>query len=297
MNEDIKKFLGIKQKLDSLPILVNDSEFDLRALPDVTLGNITASTGDSGHGSNCVNVIRDIVRYETPLYIYKSPFSMTQPLKYAAEHGIRIISVSLSKCVLTEEDVEFAKRHRIFIFNSAGNYDDDSATVMEWSDYPFIVGAFEVFRMKMAGYSSESPQLDFSAPTSWDVKLHNGNIISFPGTSSSAPTLAAIGGHLLWKYPYITRDELYQIFMNSCLDVDKPGWDIKSGWGAVSMPEKTIVLTVGNKDMYVNDVKKTKDVAPFIKDDRVFTPARHVAEELGAVVLWNPEKQEVTIVK
>lgn len=40
---------------------------------------------------------------------------------------------------------------------------------------------------------------------------------------------------------------------------------------------------------------KSNDVAPKIVNGRTMLPARFVAENLGAVVAWNAEKQEVTI--
>ena len=40
---------------------------------------------------------------------------------------------------------------------------------------------------------------------------------------------------------------------------------------------------------------KSNDVAPKIVNGRTMLPARFVAENLGAVVAWNAEKQEVTV--
>ncbi|WP_352401143.1 stalk domain-containing protein [Anaerotignum sp.] len=56
-----------------------------------------------------------------------------------------------------------------------------------------------------------------------------------------------------------------------------------------------IVFTIGNKNASVFGIHKANDVAPIIKNNRTMLPARYVAENLGAVVAWNGEKQEVTI--
>lgn len=45
----------------------------------------------------------------------------------------------------------------------------------------------------------------------------------------------------------------------------------------------------------VNGVKKSNDVAPIVVNDRTMVPARFIAENLGADVLWNEEAKEVTI--
>jgi len=51
----------------------------------------------------------------------------------------------------------------------------------------------------------------------------------------------------------------------------------------VNRPQ-TIYMTIGKTDYYVDNVKKTMDVAPFIQNDRTFVPLRFMAEALGAKV-------------
>ena len=56
-----------------------------------------------------------------------------------------------------------------------------------------------------------------------------------------------------------------------------------------------IILTIGKKDAQVFGKTKSNDVAPKIKNNRTMLPARFVAENLGAKVEWDGEKQLVTI--
>ncbi len=56
-----------------------------------------------------------------------------------------------------------------------------------------------------------------------------------------------------------------------------------------------IILTIGKKEASVFGIIKTNDVAPKIVNDRTMLPARFVAENLGAAVDWNDDKQLVTI--
>ena len=56
-----------------------------------------------------------------------------------------------------------------------------------------------------------------------------------------------------------------------------------------------IILTIGKKDAQVFGKSKTNDVAPKIVNDRTMLPARFVAENLGADVSWDGEKELVTI--
>ena len=57
----------------------------------------------------------------------------------------------------------------------------------------------------------------------------------------------------------------------------------------------TIVLTIEEHDALVYGTTKTNDVAPKVVNDRTMLPARFVAENLGATVEWDGEKQLVTI--
>ena len=57
----------------------------------------------------------------------------------------------------------------------------------------------------------------------------------------------------------------------------------------------TIVLTIDEHDALVYGITKTNDVAPKVVNDRTMLPARFIAENLGATVEWDGEKQLVTI--
>ncbi len=57
----------------------------------------------------------------------------------------------------------------------------------------------------------------------------------------------------------------------------------------------TIVLTIDEHDALVYGTTKTNDVDPKIVNDRTMLPARFIAENLGATVEWDGEKQLVTI--
>lgn len=77
-------------------------------------------------------------------------------------------------------------------------------------------------------------------------------------------------------------------------------------WEPAEAPEPTeepvttdnrIILTVGEKEASVFGEVKLNDVAPVVKNDRTMLPARFIAENLGADVMWDQAAQQVTITK
>ena len=68
-----------------------------------------------------------------------------------------------------------------------------------------------------------------------------------------------------------------------------------AAWTIKDNSVNQIILTIGEKDALVFGNVKTNDVAPKITNDRTMLPARFVAENLGAEVSWDGEKELVTI--
>ncbi len=58
------------------------------------------------------------------------------------------------------------------------------------------------------------------------------------------------------------------------------------------------IFTVGDKSFVVDGAKKSMDVAPYIKEDRVYLPLRYFAEALGIgddQIIWNQDQRCVEI--
>ena len=72
-------------------------------------------------------------------------------------------------------------------------------------------------------------------------------------------------------------------------------WDEKSKTVTITKDEIEIILVIDSTIAYVNGEAVKMDASAFIADGRTFTPARFVAENLGAKVEWNEEARTVTI--
>ena len=75
-------------------------------------------------------------------------------------------------------------------------------------------------------------------------------------------------------------------------DVD---WDSETRTITATKGGLVVKATIGDKNIYVNGVKITMDVAPIIADDRTLVPVRFVSEALGCDVDWDGDTRTVYI--
>lgn len=73
------------------------------------------------------------------------------------------------------------------------------------------------------------------------------------------------------------------------------GWDASSKTVTLKLENTAVKLVVGSETIYMNGQPRQMDVAPVIKNDRTYLPARWVAEAFGYEVKWEPAEQRVTL--
>lgn len=66
-------------------------------------------------------------------------------------------------------------------------------------------------------------------------------------------------------------------------------YDNETRTATISDGINTVQITVGMKDIFVNGEKVTMDTVAELREQRIFIPARFLAEGLGAQVLWDQE--------
>ncbi len=67
-------------------------------------------------------------------------------------------------------------------------------------------------------------------------------------------------------------------------------------WKEVNVHSTQIILTIGDKNAKVFGEIKANDVAPKIVNDRTMLPARFVAENLGATVIWTEDEPNKVLI-
>lgn len=88
-------------------------------------------------------------------------------------------------------------------------------------------------------------------------------------------------------------------FLAYALGVPESGvrWDSSTETVTLRKGETTVELKVDSNTLYANGQAKQMDVTPLLKNDRVFLPARFVAEAFGYGVNWEPSTQSVVILE
>lgn len=72
-------------------------------------------------------------------------------------------------------------------------------------------------------------------------------------------------------------------------------WDEATRTVSAFKNKSRILLTIGRPDGWINGVKGSMPVAPYIKDGTTFVPARFVSESLGAEVSWSALTRTVLV--
>ncbi len=68
-------------------------------------------------------------------------------------------------------------------------------------------------------------------------------------------------------------------------------WDQASQTATITDGTNIVEIPMGSKEIRVNDEKVLMDTVAEVKNQRIFIPARYLAEGLGAMVYWDQEDQ------
>jgi subtilisin family serine protease len=157
---------------------------------------------------------------------------------YAANHGARIISISLGGQsnplgVATEYAIRYADFHGCIIIAAAGN--DNSNQPFYPAAYSEVtaVSAIDQTGAK-ASFSNYGDYIDLCAPgVNILTTMINGTYVSGTGTSFAAPFASGVAACLLSMNPNQSPDEVANTLQTSAEDLGPSGWDEHYGWGLV----------------------------------------------------------------
>lgn len=165
-------------------------------------------------------------------------FTLAQGIQTAVDAGAKVINISLGayneSAVLTRM-IEYADSHGSVIVASAGN---DQATQLTWpaADPRVIsVGAVDALGQQVT-FSNSGSQLQATAPGLGLYTAWPGNqIVSFDGTSGSAPLMAGAIAAVMSLNPSLTARQAATIVTQYSADAGAPGRDDDYGFGTTDV--------------------------------------------------------------
>ena len=171
---------------------------------------------------------------------------------------------------------------------AAGNYDTEKYNEMIEIDEITGVAAYHINddgEAIRAGYSSESEYVDFAAPSSIYLNIHatspkDSKGLPKTGTSFATPWLCGmavlVDDYFIDKTGKpLSREAMLRFFRDHCRDIYLPGKDVKTGYGAVYLPDPAEI-----------DIAKYTDCSPLDKPDKPVNPPDISEDWAKADIEW-----------
>ncbi len=164
---------------------------------------------------------------------------VAQGITYAADHGARIINLSLRGTVdssLLKDAVDYAWNKGVLVVAAAGNDGSDSPVYPAAYDHVLAIAATD-WNDQRWSISNYGDYIDLAAPgvgiysTDWEGGA--GPYASRSGTSMASPHVAAVAALMLAVNPNLTNQDLENLLKSSATDLGDPGWDPYYGYGRV----------------------------------------------------------------
>lgn len=188
-------------------------------------------------------------------------FNVARAIVYAADHGARIINLSLGEEHRTKTEelaIDYAYKKGALIVVAAGNegkntdgtapaslpqvlavasldQDDRRAAFSNWGKHIKIAApGVDILSLRarrtdlilMSGAKNYTPGSAFIGDQAQYMRAS--------GTSFSAPLVSAVASLIWAKYPHLTNVQVERMLLESADDVEEPGWDQFTGAGRLN---------------------------------------------------------------
>ncbi|HWZ31609.1 MAG TPA: S8 family serine peptidase [Bryobacteraceae bacterium] len=203
-----------------------------------TTAGAAAAIGNNGVGVAGVAWLNPIM----PLIVvdatgYASYSNMASAISYAADHGARIVNVSIggtSPSSTLQTAVNYAWNKGTIVFASAGNGGINAPYYPAGCQNVVSVGATDSTDT-VAAFSNYGSFLSLTAPGVNIYTTTSGGGYGYgTGTSYSSPIAAAVGALMLSKSPSLSASTLVSTLEQNSDDLGPAGWDQYYGWGRVN---------------------------------------------------------------
>ena len=217
------------------------------------LGHGTATAGTAAAASNNAGGITGVAWLNPimPLVVldstdYASYSNIASAITYAADHGARIINVSIggsSASSTLQSAVTYAWNKGSVVFASAMNNSTSTPYYPAACDLVVSVSATEPTDT-LSSFSNYGSWIDLSAPGNNILTTQRGGGYStWYGTSFSSPIAAATGALALGINPALSATALVNLLQQNSDDIGAPGWDPNFGWGRINAYRTALAAT------------------------------------------------------
>ena len=218
-------------------LLGNNNTADVQGHGTATAG-VAAAAGNNANGVAGVSWLSPIM----PLVVlnssdYAAYSDIANAITYAADHGVRIINVSIGGSTASstlQNAVNYAWNKGAVVFASAMNNSTSTPYYPAACDKVVAVSATEPSDT-LSSFSNYGTWIDLAAPGNNILTTDNGGgYSSWYGTSFSSPIAAGTAALALSKNPGLTASSLVTLLEQNADDIGAPGFDTSFGWGRVN---------------------------------------------------------------
>lgn len=162
-----------------------------------------------------------------------------------------IINISITSRNTTDalaEAVAYAEEQGVLIVSSSGNNSSRLVYYPSGYDSVLCVGSLDETGTSYAKFTNRHQFLDILAP-GVDVPVAgiHGEATTNTGTSFSSAYVTGVAAKLMTEYPHLTPSQVRRILCASATDLREPGFDKRTGWGALDTENAFAYAAVGRQ--------------------------------------------------
>lgn len=206
-------------------------------------------------------------------------FNIAQAITYAADHGAKVINMSLGGAmespVLTEA-VNYALSKNVVVVAAAGNNSMDAANFYPAAIPGVVTVSATDISNTLASFSDYGSVVELAAPGVDVLSTITKNMYEyFEGTSMSAPFVSAACALLLSRNPSLSNIEVEQFLTDSAKDIGPVGKDESFGYGLLDLA-KALTITEIKPRLEIMNLSDNSTVFDLINIQTRFTYPQNI---------------------
>ena len=167
-------------------------------------------------------------------------------IRYAADHGARIINLSLAGGTnpVLAEAVRYAQSRGVLIVAAAGNAGKSDPVYPAAYDGVLAVGSTDPDGERLSPFSNRGPWVDLVAPGESIVSTATvtGGYASYDGTSFASPLVAGAAALVLATHPAFTPEDVTARLVRTATGLSGTGGVVNAGEAVVDLPGGYVLL-------------------------------------------------------